>query len=326
MSEEEIMKISVIIPVYNSEKYIRKCLDSVCNQTYEKWEVIAIDDGSHDNSYAILKEYADKDTRFIIEKKANEGPGLTRNRALDKATGDYIVFLDSDDYIEKDYFELLEKKFCKTGAEVIFIDIVQEDTQGKILRYEKMSKFKNFDRKDMIGCQMTGYMPWGGCRKASSRSLIEREHLRYTEDTVGEEAIFSFELLRNANNIVFIEKTLYHYVNHSGSQSKNTNGTWEVTLKKMKVHLNTNNILDEYRNAISSFAFVVIVLWLLRFAKQNTLYDTYQEFNKKINEFKIYYGATIENEYVRKEVVLIYKLIKYHLALPIVIAAKLCKR
>lgn len=320
------MKISVIIPVYNAEKYLRKCLDSVCNQTYMDWEIIAVDDGSLDNSYEILQEYAAKDSRFIIETKKNEGPGLTRNRALDKATGDYIVFLDSDDYIDKNYFELLERKYNETKAEVIFIDVLQEDVKGNILRHEKMSNFKDLNRKDMIGCQMTGYMPWGGVRKAASRDLVEREHLRYSEDTVGEEAIFSFELLRNANNVVFIEKPLYHYVNHPGSQSKNPNGTWEVTLKKMEEHLKAKGIMEEYSDALASFAFVVLVLWLLRFAKQNSLLKTFKLSSFKINKFKQHFNDIQVIRYTRKEIAIIYKLLQYRLTLIIVLAAKVYRR
>lgn len=320
------MKISVIIPVYNAEKYLSQCLDSVCNQTYTDWEVIAVDDGSRDNSYEILQEYAAKDSRFIIETKKNEGPGLTRNRALDKATGDYIVFLDSDDYIDKNYFELLEKKYNETKAEVIFIDVLQEDINGKILRYEKMSNFKDLNRKDMIGCQMTGYMPWGGCRKAASRRLIEREHLRYTEDTVGEEAIFSFELLRNANKVVFIEKPLYHYVNHAGSQSKNPNGTWEVTLKKMEEHLNAKGLMDEYRDAVASFAFVVLISWLLRFVKNNDLIKIYTTFKEEINKYSDNYCWNLNKEYLRKEVGYLILFIKYRLLWPVILAAKFIGR
>ena len=320
------MKISVIIPVYNAEKYLRKCLDSVCNQTYMDWEVIAVDDGSLDNSYEILQEYAAKDSRFIIETKKNEGPGLTRNRALDKATGDYIVFLDSDDYIDKNYFELLARKYNETKAEVIFIDVLQEDINGKILRYEKMSNFKDLNRKDMIGCQMTGYMPWGGVRKATSRDLVERERLRYSEDTVGEEAIFSFELLRNANNVVFIEKPLYHYINHPGSQSKNPNGTWEVTLKKVEEHLEAKGIMEEYRDALASFAFVVLILWLLRFAKQNSLLETIKAVRKKTFEFESNYGWGLTQKYIRKEARILIPFFKYRFLIFIVLLAKIYNR
>lgn len=320
------MKISVIIPVYNAEKYLRKCLDSVCKQIYQKWEAICIDDGSSDNSYKILQEYAVRDSRFIIETKVNEGPGLTRNKALDKASGDYVVFLDSDDYIEADYFSSVVDNIKITNAEVVFIDVIQEDTNGKVIKYEKMSRFKNLSRKDLISCQMTGYMPWGGCRKAASRQLIEKQHLRYTEDTVGEEAIFSFELLRHANNVVFIDKALYHYINHPGSQSKNPNGTWEITLKKMEAHLKAEELLETYREAVNSFAFVVLISWLLKFSKRNSLFGTYNAFCNRLELFSKDYGTTSVGRYVRKEVALIYRVLQYHFTIPIVFAARLCRR
>lgn len=316
------MKISVIIPVYNAEIYIRKCLESVISQTYEKWEIIAIDDGSNDNSYKILKEYAERDSRIKIETKKNEGPGPTRNKALDKATGDFIVFLDADDYIESDYFRLLTEKAKQEKADVVFIDVIQEDSNGKVIRYEKMSNFKNCCRKKLIGCQMTGHMPWGGCRKAASRYLIESQHLRYTSDTVGEEAIFSFELLRNAKTISFIERNLYHYVNHPGSQSKNPEGTWTVTLKKMRDHLEKKQIRQEYSVCLNAFAFTVLILWLLKDSKLESISKCRKHFKEKIREFEIEYGWDIDPAYLKKEVKFLLPIVRLKILFPIVIAAK----
>lgn len=192
------MKISVIIPVYNAGKYLEKCLNSVVAQTYSLWEIIAINDGSRDNSWEILCQYAEKDKRIKIDTKENEGPGQTRNRALDKASGDIIVFLDADDYIEPNYFELLVKIIIEENADVVFIDVIQESPDGKVIKHEKMSNFSKRSKKTILGCQMTGYMPWGGWRKAVLRSLIDEQHLRYTDRPAGEEAIYSFELLRHS--------------------------------------------------------------------------------------------------------------------------------
>lgn len=319
------MKISVIIPVYNSEKYLEKCLNSVIAQTYDNWELIAIDDGSNDNSYSILKKYAQEDSRFRVETKENEGPGLTRNRALDKATGDFVVFIDSDDYIENNYFELLVDKCKESGAEVVFIDVLQESEDGKILRHEKMSRFKGLNRNDMIGCQMTGYMPWGGVRKAASRSLIEREHIRYTDQTVGEEAIYSFELLRNANRIDFIERYLYHYVNHENSQSKNPFSTWDVVLENMKKHLERKNILKDYIVHLNSFAFVVMLVLITRFSKENSFLKTYTYMINLSTWFTNEYDWDMNKSFIRKDARVLIPLIKIGLFFPIVLAAKVLK-
>ena len=165
------MKFSVIIPVFNAEKYLSKCLESIINQTYDNWEVIALDDGSQDNSFSIMKKYSRLNGKIKVATKSNEGPGLTRNRALEMATGDYIVYVDADDYIEPDYFELLNNKIEEEHADVIFIDVIQESADGTVYKYEKMSDFANKNRKDLLGCQMTGFMPWGGCRKVASKKF-----------------------------------------------------------------------------------------------------------------------------------------------------------
>ena len=91
-------KISIIIPVYNTEKYLHECLDSVINQTLKDIEIICIDDGSADNSYQVLQGYADKDSRFVILQQENKGAGRARNNGLKNATGEFVAFLDSDDY------------------------------------------------------------------------------------------------------------------------------------------------------------------------------------------------------------------------------------
>ena len=98
-------KVSIIIPVYNSEKYISKCLDSVLNQTYKNIEILVINDGSKDNSIDILREYEKKDDRIVVIDKENEGVAKTRNQGIKKATGDYIMFIDNDDFIDEDYVE-----------------------------------------------------------------------------------------------------------------------------------------------------------------------------------------------------------------------------
>ena len=114
-------KISVIIPVYNVEKYLSECLDSIVNQTLKDIEVICVNDGSTDNSLAILKEYASKDTRIKIIDKENEGQGYARKVGLDSANGEYILFCDSDDYyVSNDVFEKLYYEIVKNNSELMF--------------------------------------------------------------------------------------------------------------------------------------------------------------------------------------------------------------
>ena len=110
------MKISIIIPIYNGEKFIKKCLNSILNQTYKNWEVIIVNDGSTDNTELILKEYCEKDSRILSFNKKNSGVSDSRNIGIEKAVGDYITFVDCDDWIEEDTLEkivaILQEKEC----------------------------------------------------------------------------------------------------------------------------------------------------------------------------------------------------------------------
>lgn len=159
------MKISVIVPVYNSEKYLKKCILSVVHQTYKDWELILVDDGSKDGSAGIIDDAANKDARIRAIHQENAGPGAARNRGLSEVTGDYVVFLDSDDYIHKDYFKLLEPK--AQNNDVVFIDVAQIDSDGKLLKEEKMSVYKNWSKNRLLRSQMTGKIPWGGYGRLS---------------------------------------------------------------------------------------------------------------------------------------------------------------
>ncbi len=116
------LKVSLIIPVYNTEKYLRQCLDSVISQTFKEFECICINDGSTDNSLPILQEYINKDIRFKLIDKKNEGVSVARNTGIQNATGKYIVFIDSDDWITKDYIEVLYNTIEKYDCDLVSSD------------------------------------------------------------------------------------------------------------------------------------------------------------------------------------------------------------
>lgn len=315
-------KISVIVPVFNSSIYLPKCLNSVLSQTYNNWEVIALDDGSIDDSFSILQKYSEIDKRIISATKQNEGPGLTRNKALDMASGDIVIFLDSDDYLDPFCFELIIDRAVNHNEEVVFIDATQETPEGKKICIERMSKFKQWEKNDILKAQMTGYMPWGGWRKAAKRSIIEEHKLRYSEMPVGEEAIFSFDLIRFSKKIGFIDKSLYHYVNHPGSQSKTPNATWQTTLDKMKNHLNSNNLAIEFKDGLNGLAFSVLISWLLRNAKSMSSRQCFSEFKCKVATYRKDFGFEFNPAYMRKELRMLLPFVKKGFLWPIVVAAK----
>lgn len=318
------MRISVLIPVYNAAEYLTRCLDSILAQTYSDWEVIAVDDGSKDNSYQILQEYAVKDQRITAFTKENEGPGLTRNFAMEKASGDYIVFVDSDDYIEPTYFEELEKCVREKGSDVVFIDVIQERPDGSIICEEKMSAFAEYSKKDLISYQMCGTMPWGGVRKAAKRSLIEDHNIRYTKDPVGEEAAYSFKLLFYAKTISFIPIKLYHYINYPISQSKaGGEDPWGSVVVKIKQQLVDCEAINEYKTALNAFAFSALIVWVLRYATKHAIGDTVKAFKERRKVFDTEYGWDIAEQYLRKEARILLPLVRYNMLFPVALGAKL---
>ena len=150
--------ISVIIPVYNAEKYVGRCIESVQAQTYTEWLMILVDDGSRDKSLEICQKYAGADNRIHVIHQENAGPGIARNVGLECAKGKYVVFIDSDDYIEKDYFKLLSQH----DEDVVYIDVRNVDEDGRLLKEGYMSSNKRLSLDSILRRQMTGSINFGG--------------------------------------------------------------------------------------------------------------------------------------------------------------------
>lgn len=251
--EMMIVKISVIVPVYNTEKYLNKCIKSIVRQTYSNWELIIIDDGSTDGSGELIDKAAKKDHRIIAIHQKNAGPGKARNTGLNLATGDYVVFIDSDDFIDKDYFSLLATKALKN--DVVYIDVDQISSNGNVLCKEYISRYKLWDKEKILRNQMTGKIPWGGVRKAVSTKLLRNNNIGFTSHSVGEEALYSFCVLQKAKTVGFIdEKPVYFYVNHENSQSKLHNiDPLNDVVKCMTAYMQSNRLYQKYADTLNAF-------------------------------------------------------------------------
>lgn len=249
------MIISVVVPVFNAQDYIQRCAESILQQTYERWEAIFVDDGSTDKSLEILNNLSARDNRIKVFHQENAGAGAARNKGLSLVSGDYVVFVDVDDYIASEYFELL----ADHSEDVVFIDAQAVDRNGRALRKETMSSFKNKGKDGVIRCQMTGYMSWGGWRKAARYDLIKQNNITYSNHTVGEEAIYSFNLLNNAKSVAFIEEPLYNYVIREDSLSHTKlDDAWGAVAINLREYIKS---IDEtkqkgyshYANTINAF-------------------------------------------------------------------------
>ena len=209
-------KISIIIPIYNTEKYLRRCLDSVCNQTFGDIEIICINDCSTDGSLNILNEYAQKDNRIkIIDFKENRGVAIARNTGIDEAQGEYISFVDADDYVDLDFFEKLYNKAIKTNSKLV-VSNVQLETEN----LQKQNDYIINDILKKIKDQPLYYnqLFWLGLYNSN---LLKSNSIKFIENCIyGEDRLLPLKAAYYAKKIETVYDTFYHYVRNSSSITK----------------------------------------------------------------------------------------------------------
>lgn len=206
--------ISIIVPIYNAEKYIDKCLTSLINQTKKELEIILINDGSTDKTEEIVKKYSDKRIKYF--KNNNQGIGKTRNFGIEKATAKYIMFIDSDDYLEENACELLYEKAEKEKLEIVVCDFYQVyDHREK--QVVKIPSFETTCLKNKPNLLLDiNLSPWN---KLYKRNLIINHNIRFVENLKYEDAPFVIEALDKAKRIGKIDKCLNNYVVHEYSET-----------------------------------------------------------------------------------------------------------
>lgn len=213
---ENSVDISIIIPCYNVEKYLAKCLDSLIKQTKREIEFIVINDGSTDNTDQIIKEYMIKDKRIKYYKNKNHGIGYTRNYGIDKALGKYILFVDSDDYIELDTCEYLYNKAENDNLDIVICDYYREFEDGK-QQEEKLINFKNTTLKETPELiSKINLSPWN---KLYKTELIKDNNINFIETLKYEDAPFVSIALDKAKKIGKVNRCLNHYMIHSSSET-----------------------------------------------------------------------------------------------------------
>ena len=227
-----MVDISIIVPIYNASKYLKKCLDSLVNQTKKELEFILINDGSTDDSESIIKSY--KDSRIKYFKRSNHGIGKTRNFGINKAVGKYIMFLDSDDYLEENACEELYKKIEKEKLDVVVCDFYRVDSNSK--EVEKIISFKNTSLKDNPNLLLNiNLAPWN---KIYRSALIKNNNIKFIEDLKYEDAPFVVLSLLKSKKIGKVDKPLINYTIHEKS---------ETTVRDKKV-FDIIKIVDIIRN------------------------------------------------------------------------------
>lgn len=238
-------KVSVIVPIYNVEKYLEKCINSLLSQTLEDIQIILVNDGSKDNSGNIAKEYEknNKD-RVIYVEKENGGLSDARNYGLKYATGDFIAFLDSDDYIEKNAYEEMYNKAIEENADYVECDFIWEFPNK--IRVDKQYPYKN--KKEMLS--FVRVVAWN---KLIKRQLITDNNLEFPKGLRYEDVEFTYKLIPFINKFTYVDKPFIHYVQREGSianvQNERTAEIFTV-LDNVIEFYKKNNIYEKYRDEL----------------------------------------------------------------------------
>lgn len=267
-------KVSVIVPVYNVEKYLERCLESLINQTLKDIEIIAVNDGSTDNSLGILNKYAKNDNRIKVINKENTGVSDCRNIAMKQIQGEYLTFVDSDDWIDNNALEIMYTKAEEEKSDLVMCTYMRE--------FEKHSKEKIFDmpktvvyEKDEIkklhrklfgpiddelgnpeGLDSLGTV-WAKLYKVDviKKNNIEFEDLKLIGSN--EDGLFNIYVFNKINKAVFINKSLYHYWRDNpksitSGYNSNLKNKWINLFNIMREFIEINNLNDSYINALNN--------------------------------------------------------------------------
>ena len=247
--------ISVIIPIYNTEQYLKECLDSVCSQSYKDIEIICINDGSTDNSEEIMRDYAKKDSRIKILSQHNQGISISRNNGIERAQGEYIFFLDSDDTIEPNAIETLYKRAHQTQADIVICNLnkVTPSDENK----EKYQIWKRIDSKGKIHIQedmpltfdtqdiseyifITESYAWN---KLYKTEFIKKHNIKFMPEIIYEDIVYFTDILLANPQMSYCNQALYNYKLRDDSLCHKTD----------KKQLNIIKVFEILENKLSGF-------------------------------------------------------------------------
>lgn len=204
-------KISVVVPVYNVEKYLERCIKSILGQTYSNLELILVDDGSTDHSPEICDAYQKADDRVRVLHKENTGAGDSRNQGIDLAQGEYITFIDSDDYISEKFLEILHETMQKEQCQIVQCGYLFGKEENYPFPLEE-KKVQVFDRREAFMTRDTKIIM---CAKLFRRELFDE--IRYPKVSVHDDEFITYRLIYQADKIALIDLPLYYYYDSSGS-------------------------------------------------------------------------------------------------------------
>lgn len=276
-----MVKVSVIIPVYNVENYLEECMDSIVNQTLTDIEIICINDGSSDNSLDILNKYAEKDNRITVHSQSNKGHAIATNRGMDLATGDFLFFMDSDDILDLKALELTYDAAIEKDVDfVLFKSLNYDDANDRYYETEVFSMNKIaavvgeniFNYKD-IGELMFGAIvtPWS---KLYKRDFVIKNNLRFPDGLIFEDNVFFYESLLKANRIYFLKEFLFirRWYDSSSTTAGDSRFLDSITISNLIIDVfKQQGEFDNYKSNLYNNKISIV------FMRYNTIREEFKE-------------------------------------------------
>lgn len=293
--------VSIVVPIYNTEKYLEKCIESIINQTFRDIEIILIDDGSTDRCSLICDEYAKIDSRVRVVHTQNRGVSSARNIGIVMSTGKYICFIDSDDTVENEYIEALIDS-NKEEYDLVLCnirDIYNNNISNKRVIADTLTKCFKDDYYKLVNLLR------GPVVKLYKSNIIKDNQLKFREDIIlAEDQIFNFDYYQYIDSYKYVDKSLYNYYHrNNGSLSVNASKrAFNSNLKKLKVEkefydkfqiTNSNKILNDH--TISS---------MQHFAVLNDNNDTYKDFISRIEELILFLDCQEKTISIKRKICL----------------------
>lgn len=264
-------KISIIVPVYNTEKFLEKCLNSLINQTLKDIEIICINDGSTDKSLQILEKFANKDKRIQIINQTNSGLSVARNIGIKKAKGEYIGFVDSDDWVDLNFFEQLYINVKKYNADIGVAGIkrIRSYKWKYHIKLEKEEVIQDTNKKFKKCDVPEKCYVWNKIYKLSE---LQKLNINFEPNVYFEDRLFTAQVLINLKTLVTVPDIYYNYWTNPNSivktKSKKKSKDSQYTKEKLMKYLKENNVnLDHYYTQIKKFKFLGLTFLKIKYYK-----------------------------------------------------------
>lgn len=302
---DRIPKVSIIVPIYNVEKYLDRCMQSLLNQTLNDIEIILVDDGSPDNCPILCDEYATKDSRIKVVHKQNAGLGYARNSGLGVAVGEYVAFVDSDDFVDLRMYEILYNKAKNTNSDVVYCGFNRYYSDEDIRTYIHVDSIKTFRGRDSVNQLLLDFISSSPDYKSDwkyemsvwhsiyKREIIIENNIKfYSErDYLSEDIPFQIDFLLASNAAVYIPDTLYYYcMNNASSLTQTTysNDKLKRTIALYELLTNKTKEIDKECLRAKRFFISYMRAHLYGISAMNISYNMKIKLMKELNDKKIW--------------------------------------